>query len=99
LLRTFLQPKHFLLVLDNFEHVLDAAPHVVDWLVGAPHLTVLVTSRALLRVSGEQGYPVPPLGLPALDRDPPLDAVAAAEAVRLFGCSSTEHGRSSRGSR
>jgi non-specific serine/threonine protein kinase len=84
LLVAFLRGKHLLLVLDNFEHVLEAAPQVVTWLSEAPRLTVLVTSRALLRVSGEQDHPVPPMGLPALDTRAPIDTVAGAEAVRLF---------------
>ena len=65
-----LAQKRVLLVLDNFEHLLDAAPAVVDLLERAPELRVLVTSRAVLRVSGEYVFDVPPL--------------AEAEAVKLF---------------
>jgi transcriptional regulator with XRE-family HTH domain len=55
--------QRILLVLDTFEHVLDAALHVADLLAGCPRLTVLVTSRAPLRLRGEHEFPVPPLGL------------------------------------
>ncbi len=56
--------KQILLVLDNFEHLLTAALLMADLLAAAPQLTVLVTSRELLHVSGEHRYPVPPLMLP-----------------------------------
>ncbi|HEU0115594.1 MAG TPA: NB-ARC domain-containing protein, partial [Thermomicrobiales bacterium] len=83
----FTRDKHLLLVLDNFEHLLPAAPLVTELLAACPRLTVLATSRALLGVSGEHLYPTPPLRLPA----PPAggaavspDALLAADAVRLF---------------
>ena len=56
-----------LLVLDNFEHVLPAAPLVSDLMALCPRLKVLVTSRVLLRVTGEYALPVPPLALPDAD--------------------------------
>ena len=59
-----LRRQRRLLVLDNFEQVLDAAPLVLDLLGAAPELKVLVTSRALLRVSGEHSFEVGPLSLP-----------------------------------
>ena len=61
----FLHGKNALLILDNFEHVLDSAPVVAELLARCPQLTCLVTSRALLRVSGEHAFPVPPLPLPS----------------------------------
>ena len=64
-LTAVLRDKRLLLVLDNFEQLVEAAPLVTDLLGSCPGLTVLVTSRARLRVSGEREYPVPPLGLPA----------------------------------
>jgi non-specific serine/threonine protein kinase len=73
-LRTSLSGKHVLLVLDNFEHVIDAAPEVASLLRECPCLTILVTSRTLLRISGEQVFPVPPLE----------HADAASPAVALF---------------
>lgn len=56
-----LRPRELLLVLDNAEHVREAAPALVDLLSRAPHLTVLVTSRAVLHLSGEHVFPVAPL--------------------------------------
>ena len=79
-----LRDGRHLLVLDNFEHVVEAAPLVADLLAACPSLTVLVTSRVRLRVSGEHEHAVPPLSLAATDGTPTLDAVAAAAAVRLF---------------
>jgi predicted ATPase/transcriptional regulator with XRE-family HTH domain len=63
-LQEHLRQKRLLLVLDNFEHVATAAPAVAGLLTGAPQLTVLVTSRAVLRLSGEHEFPIPPLALP-----------------------------------
>ncbi|BDZ46057.1 ATP-binding protein [Naasia aerilata] len=61
---TALRDRNALVVLDNFEQVLAAAPLVTALLEGAPRLTVLVTSRTLLRVAGERSVEVLPLGLP-----------------------------------
>ena len=73
-----------LLVLDNFEQVLDAAPPVADLLTSVPLLRLLVTSRAPLRVRGEREYVVGPLELEAAsDAMSPAD-LARAPAVRLF---------------
>jgi len=74
----------YLLVLDNFEQILAAAPVVADLLAACPRLTVLVTSREILHLYGEQAYLVPPLALPDLNRLPPLDELGQIEAVRLF---------------
>ncbi|MFN8511955.1 MAG: tetratricopeptide repeat protein [Chloroflexia bacterium] len=79
-----LRDRQLLLLLDNFEHLTGATPDVAALLLACPALTVLATSRAPLRLRGEQEYRVPPLGLPdpADSADP---AVAlAADAVRLF---------------
>ena len=57
----FLSGREALLILDNFEHLLPAAPHVGELLAAASTFSVLVTSRETLRLSGEQAYPVPPL--------------------------------------
>lgn len=73
-----------LLVLDNFEQVLDAAPLVADLLTAVAPLRVLVTSRAPLRVRGEREYTVEPLALDAgVEVMPPGD-LAGSPAVRLF---------------
>ncbi|MEU2510130.1 BTAD domain-containing putative transcriptional regulator [Streptomyces sp. NPDC007863] len=77
-----LRPRRLLLLLDNFEHVLAAAPLVGRLLDSAPGLTVLATSRAPLRLSGEQEYPLAPLPLPAADASP-ADLVRD-EALVLF---------------
>jgi predicted ATPase/DNA-binding CsgD family transcriptional regulator len=79
-----LRPRNLLLVLDSFEHVVSAGPVLVDLLVACPGVTVLVTSRALLRVSGEHVLSVPPLALPEPARPLPATAVGEYEAVRLF---------------
>jgi predicted ATPase/DNA-binding CsgD family transcriptional regulator len=85
-LATALRDRPLLLVLDNVEQVLPAAIGVHDMLAACPSLTVLVTSRALLEVSGEHGFPVPPLKLPgaALSPVPNLAELARTEAVALF---------------
>jgi predicted ATPase/DNA-binding SARP family transcriptional activator len=57
-----LRGRQLLLLLDNFEHLRDAAPVLVELLSHAPHLTLLVTSRVVLHLSGEHVYPVEPLG-------------------------------------
>jgi predicted ATPase/DNA-binding NarL/FixJ family response regulator len=82
-----LRDRHLLLILDNFERVLEAAPLVTELLASCPQLTALVTSRTLLGVSGEHIYPVPPLELPMPlpgGTAIPLDALASSAAVQLF---------------
>src|SRR5215212_5239081 len=83
-LRTYLRPRRLLLVLDNFEHVVDASPLVADLLANCPDIQVLATSRAPLHISGEHELPVPSLELPSLARPLCLDDALASEAVRLF---------------
>lgn len=83
-LREHLRDRELLLILDNFEQITDAAPMVSDLLSDAPRLKALVTSRAVLRVSGEQEHPVPPMELPDLAHLPPADALTGYEAVSLF---------------
>jgi len=84
LVKTYLHAKHLLLVLDNFEQVLDAAPAITEMLTAAPHMKILVTSRTVLRVSGEHNYPVPALNLPDPKHDLSLASLTQYEAVRLF---------------
>jgi predicted ATPase len=83
-LKAYLRERQLLLVLDNFEQLLPAAPQVVELLMAAPGLKVLVTSRAALRVRGEQEFLVSPLSLPDLKRLPPLEALSQYAAVSLF---------------
>jgi predicted ATPase/class 3 adenylate cyclase len=79
-----LRDRALLLVLDNFEQVLDAALAVEHILSHAPGLKVMVTSRSVLSVYGEHEYPVPPLRLPELDQPQALEALTQSEAMSLF---------------
>ena len=82
-LERLLRDRHLLLVLDNLEQVLPAAPAVAGLLAACPRLAVLATSRAALRLSGECEFPVPPLALPHLPPGVGTEP-ADADAVRLF---------------
>jgi non-specific serine/threonine protein kinase len=73
-----------LLVLDNLEQVLAAAPAIAHLMADCPDLKVLTTSRAVLHLSGEWVIPVPPLALPEADRSASQAELMASEAVRLF---------------
>ena len=75
-----LKTKELLLILDNFEHVTEAGPLISTLLDASPRLKILVTSRAILRLSGEQTFSVPPLSLVSTD----FADIAHADAVRLF---------------
>jgi predicted ATPase len=78
-----LRGKRLLLVLDNCEHLLDAAADLCDQLLRrCPEIRILVTSRQGLGVEGEWSLPVPPLGLPSQGAD--AAAVAGSEAGKLF---------------
>ena len=77
-------PTPTLLVLDNLEQVTGAATELDQLLAVCSDVTILATSRTLLRLSGERDYPVEPLSVPAFAERPPLDEVAALPAVRLF---------------
>ncbi|HET6983772.1 MAG TPA: protein kinase [Myxococcaceae bacterium] len=79
----FLRPRNQLLVLDNFEHVLPAAPVIGRLLRAAPGLTVLVTSRSLLHLSGEHDMPVPGMSVSS-SNDRTAQAALGNDAVRLF---------------
>src|SRR5579883_1798158 len=84
LLQAALQDKQMLLSLDNFEQVLPAASQLTELLAACPGLKLLVTSRAVLRVQGEQEFPVSPLALPNLKHLPEPEALADYAAVALF---------------
>jgi predicted ATPase len=77
------QHSPMLLVIDNFEHVLDAAPLVGELLAASKSLTVLATSRAVLRLAGEHDVTVPPLALPDI-RQTTLEQLSSSAAVALF---------------
>jgi predicted ATPase/transcriptional regulator with XRE-family HTH domain len=79
-----LHGRHLLLLLDNFEHLLPAAPLVPELLQRCPHVAVLVTSRTALRVQGERRFAVAPLATPSAEADTAELAVSASPAVRLF---------------
>jgi predicted ATPase len=85
LLLSYLADKELLLVLDNCEHLLDAAAGLATSVVeAAPQVRVLATSREPLSVPGEQVLPVPPLELPLADDAEPLPLLGQNEAVSLF---------------
>jgi len=73
-----------LLVIDNVEHVVEAAPAIGELLVRCPNLAILATSRIPLHVYGEREYPVPPLGVPAMRTQLSPEDVSASPAVMLF---------------
>jgi predicted ATPase/DNA-binding CsgD family transcriptional regulator len=79
-----LRARSVLLVLDNFEQVLAAAPLLAELLAACPALKALVTSRAALHLSGEHEFPVPPLELPDPKHPPDAEALSQYEAVTLF---------------
>jgi predicted ATPase len=79
-----LAQRQALLILDNFEHVLEAAPLITDLLAACPAVKVLVTSRAVLRLSGEHDITIPPLASVNPEQLPSLALLREAEAVRLF---------------
>jgi len=81
LLLRHLEGKEVLLILDNFEQVLAAAPLVSDLLSATPGLRALVTSQAVLHLGGEQEYPVAPLALPDLRN---LEVLTSFDSVALF---------------
>ena len=83
-LKAHLGDKRALLLLDNFEHLAAAAPLVSELLAAAPRLKALVTSRSVLRLTGEHGYPVPPLSLPDSSKWDDAAALLRNEAVALF---------------
>jgi predicted ATPase/DNA-binding CsgD family transcriptional regulator len=79
-----LRDRALLLVLDNFEQVIDAAPQLGAVLAACRRLTVLTTSREALRLQGEREFPVEPLGVPTAGETSPLTDLADNDAVVLF---------------
>jgi predicted ATPase/DNA-binding CsgD family transcriptional regulator/transcriptional regulator with XRE-family HTH domain len=83
-LKEYLRDKQLLLLLDNFEQVVEAAPLVGELLAGAPTLKVLATSRATLHLVAEHEFPVPPLALPDPQQGVHVMVIASNPAVALF---------------
>jgi predicted ATPase len=79
-----LQPKQTLLVLDNFEQIVAAAPVVADLLAACPGVKVLITSRVVLHIRGEHEYPVAPLKLPEAGRQLAPEVLERYPAIALF---------------
>lgn len=84
ILKNVLQEKHILLLLDNFEQIITAAPDITELLAAAPRLKILVTSRALLHLRSEYEFLVPPLKLPAQTQAWSLEELSQYGAVQLF---------------
>ena len=80
----FMQGKRILLILDNFEHVVVAAPVIADLLAACRDLTILATSRKPLHIRAEHQFPVGPLTLPDLGKTSPPDDLIEVPAVELF---------------
>ena len=76
--------RRLLLVLDNFEHLLPAASDIAGLLTQCPRLTMLVTSREPLRLSGERRFPLSPMALPGTDDVSAPDQLSSFEAIALF---------------
>jgi predicted ATPase/DNA-binding CsgD family transcriptional regulator len=83
-LKGYLLSKQVLLLLDNFEQVVTAAPLLAELLVTCAGVKILVTSRELLHLYGEYDYLVPPLSLPHVDRLQVLEMLSQHEALQLF---------------
>jgi predicted ATPase/DNA-binding CsgD family transcriptional regulator len=84
LLKAYLRDKQVLLLLDNFEQVLTAAPGISDLLAACSRLKILLTSRAPLHISGEHEFHVPPLLVPDLKHLPTVERLSEYAAVALF---------------
>jgi predicted ATPase/DNA-binding XRE family transcriptional regulator len=83
-IRAFLRERTTVLVLDNFEHLPEAARVATDILTAGPGVKILATSRVPLHVRGEREFPVPPMALPASEKTSDLSDLAANEAVAFF---------------
>ncbi|OLE03033.1 MAG: hypothetical protein AUG82_07370 [Ktedonobacter sp. 13_1_20CM_4_53_11] len=83
-LKAFLHDKYLLLLLDNFEQVVSAAPELTELLIACLHLKILVTSRAVLHIQGEHEFPVPPLALPKRTQLAANEDLAQYAGVALF---------------
>ena len=84
MLKEFLRDKQMLLILDNFEQVVEVAPCVAELLEVCPQLKCIVTSRTPLRLRAEKELPVPPLSVPSLQNSTNLGSLSQYAAVELF---------------
>ncbi|HSB66072.1 MAG TPA: AAA family ATPase, partial [Anaerolineales bacterium] len=84
MLREFLRDKKMLLILDNFEHLLDAATRVAELLEACPKLKCIATSRTPLRLRAERELPIPPLRVPAMQKNEAAESLSQFSAVELF---------------
>ena len=84
ILKDYLSDKQMLLVLDNFEQVVDAAPQIAELLAAAEGLKVLVTSRFLLHITAEYEFVVPPLLPPSGELLSSFETIKRNDAVQLF---------------
>ena len=83
-LKHYLMRKRMLLVMDNFEHILEGAPLLSELLAAAPQLSILATSRERLHIYGELEYPVNPLQLPNLEVQKTFEELLENESIDLF---------------
>jgi hypothetical protein len=83
-MQVVLHGRNLLLILDNFEQVVEAAPQLASLLASCPHLHILVTSRVSLHVSGEHEFPVPPLAVPDLEEVTSPESLTQQASVHLF---------------
>jgi hypothetical protein len=83
-LRAFFLDRQVLLLVDNFEQVVSAAPMIPEILVAAPHLKVMITSRSLLQLRGEHEFSVPAMETPAVASTRRLAQLSKAESIQLF---------------
>ena len=82
--KDYLRDKRMLLVLDNFEQLVSAAPIVADLLAAAPQLKIITSSRIALNLHGERAFPVPPLELPQTENESAVENLIENESVLLF---------------
>jgi len=81
----FLRDKELLLLLDNCEHLIEAAAALTEQLLGSCRsIRIMATSREALGIAGEATYPVPSLGVPEASENLEVDAIGSTEAVALF---------------
>jgi predicted ATPase len=90
--KDYLRDKHMLLILDNFEQLISAAPIVAELLAAAPQLKIITSSRIALNLHGEREFPVSPLDLPQAGEESAWEKLIENESVILFvGCAQAAH--------